>query len=91
MLHLEAENSENPSCAISVRDEVGNVTEIMHVNCNIRPGRGFYMGIDVFDRPKVEEYAAEVKAQLNKYAAEVFKRAADEGIPTPDLGGDTDA
>lgn len=84
---LIAENSESPSRAVSVRDEEGNLTEIMHVNCNIRPGRGLYLSIDVFDEGQVAANKEDVQAQLDEFAAGVFARAAATGVPAPTLGG----
>ena len=46
-------NAENPSQSISLTDESGNRTDIMHISCNLRPGSGLHLNIEMFDAAKV--------------------------------------
>ncbi|MBR4081352.1 MAG: hypothetical protein IKK21_06170 [Clostridia bacterium] len=84
-------NAENPSQSISLTDESGNRTDIMHISCNLRPGSGLHLNIEMFDAAKVAANMDAVQEALTTFVTETFARASSMGLPVPSLGGDANA
>lgn len=84
---LTIQNSENPSQGISVTDENGNREEVLHISCNIRPGSGLYLNVDVVNANKAAEHLDAVQTAMTDFVADVFARAASMGLPVPSVGG----
>lgn len=88
---LNIQNAENPSQNISLTDESGNRTDILHVSCNLRPGSGLHLNIELFDAAKVAINLEAVEEALTTFVRETFARASSMGLPVPAMGGDANA
>ena len=84
-------NAENPSQSISLTDESGNRTDIMHISCNLRPGGGVFLNIEVFDAGRVAVNLDAIQEALTTFVGEAFARASSMGLPVPAVGGGASA
>lgn len=80
--------AENPSQSISLTDENGNRVDVLHVSCNLRPGNGVNLNIDVFDAERMAANLEDIQAALTTFVSEAFARASSMGLPVPAMGGD---
>lgn len=84
---LNIQNAENPSQSISLTDESGNRVDVLHVSCNLRPGSGVHLNIEVFNADKVAVNMEAIQKALTTFVAESFARASSMGLPVPAVGG----
>ena len=85
---LNIQSAENPSQSISITDESGNRVDVLHVSCNLRPGGGVFLNIEVFDAGKVAVNLDAIQKALTTFVGEAFARASSMGLPVPAMGGD---
>lgn len=88
---LNIQNAENPSQNISLTDESGNRVDVLHVGCNLRPGSGVFLTIEVFNADKVAANLEAIEEALTTFVQESFARASSMGLPVPSMGGDASA
>lgn len=88
---LNIQNSENPSRGISVTDENGTREDILNISCNIRPGAGLYLNVDILNPDKLAENLDDVQAAMTEFVSDAFARASGMGLPVPTMGGGENA
>ena len=88
---LNISEAENPSRSIGVTDEKGSRTEILHISCNLRPGSGLHLNVDVMNAELAAQHLNEVQTAMTEFIREAFARASGMGLPVPTVGGEADA
>ncbi|MBR6571547.1 MAG: hypothetical protein IKK75_13950 [Clostridia bacterium] len=88
---LSVKNSENPRQSLATTDEDGNRIEILYMTCNLRPGGGYSLNVELLNAERVGEDLNAVQNAVAAFFANSLARAAEMGLPVPVVGGGNNA